>query len=220
MTQPDASFRDLAHRARRPEPDVAALTVDGAPADPFRLFLQWFADAVDAGVAQPQAAVLATVSTGGGAAGRVVLLKDVDDAFSFSTSAESPKGHDVAAEPRVALTLFWPDRGRQVRVVGAVEPSDASVAEQDFRHRHPETRAAAVAVRQSDPVPADDELGTRLDEARAALEADPDLVPDDWRVLRVVPTSVEFWQGTTGRDQVRVAYRRQGEGWTRTALWP
>jgi len=163
MTQPDASFRDLAHRARRPEPDVAALTVDGAPADPFRLFLQWFADAVDAGVAQPQAAVLATVSTGGGAAGRVVLLKDVDDAFSFSTSAESPKGHDVAAEPRVALTLFWPDRGRQVRVVGAVEPSDASVAEQDFRHRHPETRAAAVAVRQSDPVPADDELGTRLD---------------------------------------------------------
>ncbi|GAB2973555.1 pyridoxine/pyridoxamine 5'-phosphate oxidase [Frigoribacterium salinisoli] len=220
MTQPDASFRDLAHRARRPEPDVAALTVDQAPREPFRLFHDWFADAVDAGVAQPQAAVLSTVSTGGGAAGRVVLLKDVDDAFSFSTSAESPKGHDVAGEPRVALTLFWPDRGRQVRVVGEVEPSDRPVAEQDFRHRHPETRAAAVAVRQSDPVPADDELATRLDEARASLEADPDLVPDDWRVLRVVPTSVEFWQGTTGRDQVRVSYRREGEGWSRTALWP
>ena len=224
MTDPDVSFRDLVHRARRPEPDPAPLDVDSAPEDPRRLVLAWFADAVEAGVAQPQAAVLATVSTRGGAAARIVLVKDVDDdvAFSFSTSADSPKGRDVAAEPRVALTFSWPDRGRQVRVVGAVEDSPRDVVEADFRHRHPETRAAAIAVPQSDPVPDDDVLEPRLDEARARLDADPDLVPDDWRVLRVVPTTVEFWQGTTGRDQVRVEYRRAapGEGWSRTALWP
>lgn len=216
----DPSLRDLLHRAARPEALPGDLAVDDVPPEPLALFRAWLADAVDAGVVQPQAMVLSTTSTRGGPDARVVLLKDLDDAFSFSTSALSPKGRDLEADPRVSLTFAWSSRGRQVRVRGTVEPGGRGRAEEDFRARHPETRVAAMVERQSDPVPPPEEVEARADRLRRRLDDDPDLVPEDWRVFRVVPSSVEFWQGSTGRDQARVRYDRVDDGWSRAQLWP
>lgn len=218
----DESVRDLLRRAARPEALPGDLGVDEVPADPLDLVRRWLAAAVDGGVVQPQAMVLSTTSVAddGAPSARVVLLKDLDDSLWFSTSTLSPKGRDVAADPRVALTFAWSSQGRQVRVTGAAHAGDRAEAEEDFRHRHPETRVAAMVERQSAPVPPQDVVDRRTDELRAELDADPDLVPDDWRVFHVVPTSVEFWQGSTGRDQARVRYDRDGDGWRRGQLWP
>ena len=75
-------------------------------------------------------------------------------------------------------------------------------------------------MRQSDPVEDLEDARAALRSARRRIDADPDFAPDDWTAYRVAPTCVEFWQATTGRDQVRLRYDRTTDGWTRTSLWP
>jgi len=204
-----SAFRDRVRGSASPSPDVRELDVTSTPSDPVALFLDWLDAAVAAGVVQPHAFTLSTASTASGPTARTLLLKDVDDAFWFTSSALSPKGRQIAEDERVALTFFWAAQGQQVRVTGSAVAGPRDVAEQDFRHRHPDSRA--------DDVRAADEA---LDRARAEVEADDDLVPDDWTAYRVLPVSVEFWQATTGRDQVRVRYDRVGDDWRRASLWP
>jgi len=48
--------------------------------------------------------------------------------------------------------------------------------------------------------------------ARSAA-AQNDVDPDDWTVWRVVPTRVEFWQGSEDRHHIRVAFMRSGDAW-------
>ena len=229
MTTPDSapgasssssSFRDRVRSAASPRPDVPELDVRSSPAEPVGLFLDWLDAAVDAGVVQPHAFVLSTASSASGPTARTLLLKDVDDAFWFTSSSLSPKGRQIAEDERVALTFLWAAQGRQVRVTGSAVAGPREVAEQDFRHRHPDSRAVAIAVPQSTEV--DDEAAAEaaLDRARSRVEADDELVPDDWTAYRVLPVSVEFWQATTGRDQVRVRYDRVGDDWRRASLWP
>ena len=214
------SLRDRVRGARRPEIDVSPLDPEQAPPEPIELFLAWLDDAVEAGVAQPHAMTLSTASTASGPTARTLLLKEVDDAFWFTTSSLSPKGRQIADDPRVALTLAWSDLGRQVRVLGDAVPGPRDVSEDDFRARHPDSRAVAIAMPQSTEIPGAEQADAALDEARRRLDDEPDLVPDDWTAYRVAPVSVEFWQGTTGRDQVRLRYDRVGDGWRRASLWP
>ena len=214
------TLRDRVRDARRPEPDVPPLVVEEAPAEPVALFLAWLDAAVAAGVAQPHALTLSTSSSASGPTARTLLLKEVDDDFWFSTSSLSPKGRQIADDPRVALTFFWSDLGRQVRVLGDAVEGPRDVAESDFRGRHPDSRAVATAVPQSTEIADPAAAEAALEAARRAVEDHPDLVPSDWTAYRVAPVSVEFWQGSTGRDQVRVRYDRVGDGWRRAFLWP
>lgn len=217
---PAPALRDRLRGAKPPHPDVPALVADESPDDPRSLVVDWLIDAIDAGVAQPQAMVLSTVDTAGGAAARVVLLKDVDDAFWFASSSLSPKGRQIGADPRVALTFSWSERGRQIRVVGRAVAGPRAASEADFTSRHPDSRAVAIAVPQSTVVEDPEEARRSLAAARERIAADDGFVPDDWTAYRVEPSSIEFWQATSGRDQVRLRYDLDGDGWTRASLWP
>lgn len=214
------SVRQLLRAAKVFPVDMPVFDTESAPVEPIPLFLDWLTEAVDGGVAQPHAMTLATAGRDGEVTARTLLLKDVDDAFWFASSSLSPKGRQLRVNPRVALTLFWREQGRQVRILGEAShgPRDVSVA--DFTARHPDSRAVAIAVRQSDPVQDPADASRRLAEAKERIAADDDFAPDDWTAFRVAPTSVEFWQATTGRDQVRLRYDRAGASWTKSVLWP
>ena len=214
------TLRDRLREAKAPHPDVPALDPDVAPADPRELVREWLIEAVEAGVPQPQAMTLATVDASGAPASRVVLLKDVDDDFWFASSSLSPKGRQIEVEPRVALSFFWSERGRQIRVTGRAVPGSREASRVDFTSRHPQSRAVAVALPQSSVIADPEEARRALDDARSRIDADQDSAPDDWTAYRVEPASIEFWQATSGRDQVRLRYDREGDSWTRASLWP
>jgi len=214
------TLRDRLREAKPPHPDVPALDPGAAPTDPRELVVEWLVDAVEAGVSQPQAMTLATVDADGAPASRVVLLKDVDSAFWFASSSLSPKGRQIEAEPRVALSFFWSERGRQIRVGGRAVAGPREVSESDFTSRHPASRAGAIALPQSSVIDDPEEARRALDAARTRIDENPDFAPDDWTAYRVEPESVEFWQATSGRDQVRLRYDRDGDDWTRSSLWP
>jgi pyridoxamine 5'-phosphate oxidase len=191
---------------------------DAAPEEPMPLLIEWVEAAIDADVVQPHAMALATSTSHGEPANRTLLLKDVDlEAVWFASLSSGPKGSEIAQNPRAALLLYWREQGRQIRIVGAVEPGPRDVSEADFLARSPRSRAGAIAGPQSEPLT---DFDHAVDVARARIESDPSYVPDDWTAYRVVPNSVEFWQAERARDQVRLRYQRDGDGWKKEMLWP
>ncbi|WP_418276479.1 pyridoxine/pyridoxamine 5'-phosphate oxidase [Isoptericola jiangsuensis] len=191
------------------------------PVDPRRLFEDWFTEAVDAGARAPHAMTLATSDGQGAVHARTVILKDLtENGWWFAGHATSPKGRDLAADPRAALVFLWRETGCQVRVVGrATDRPD--VGELDFRDRPAPSRASGLVGHQSEV------LGT-LAEHRAAwaaaLEdttAAPDRVAPTWTAWVLEPDEVEFWRSGTGTGQTRVRYLRRPDGaWARDLLWP
>ncbi|MFD5564306.1 pyridoxamine 5'-phosphate oxidase family protein [Kitasatospora griseola] len=124
-TAPDPLVRALIGHpvlaaAGYPAPDPAA------PADPAAVFTAWLLDALAAGVPDAQVMTLSTVDAEGRPDARVLVLRDVDraaGAWHFWTEPGSPKARQFAARPDAALTFYWPQPGRQVRLRGPVRPA-------------------------------------------------------------------------------------------------
>ncbi|MEU8762423.1 pyridoxal 5'-phosphate synthase [Streptomyces sp. NPDC048659] len=193
-----------------------------APDGPVELFLGWLREAVAAGVPDPHAMTLSTVDEAGDPDARVLILKDVGDAggFLFAGHATSPKGVQLGGAPRAALTFYWAEFGRQVRVRGAVRRESAARSAADFLARSDSARAEAVLGRQSRYLGDPDERERALARSLAGIAADPGLVEPAWTLWALVPEVVEFWQATADRSHVRLRYEREGGGWQRRRLWP
>lgn len=116
--------------------DLPVFDPADAPADPQRLFLSWLDDALAHGVPQPHAFTLSTAGPTGHVTARTLILKDlVDGLWVFAGARSTRKGVDLAANPSAAMTFYWPQRGRQVRVTGEVEELGSEVAAADWRAR-------------------------------------------------------------------------------------
>lgn len=192
------------------------------PPDPQAAFSAWLDDAIAAEIKEPHAMTLSTVDENGRADARVLILKDVDGrGWHFSIRGNSPKGLQISHHPDVALTFYWAQLGRQVRIRGkAVQLSEEECA-QDFRSRPTASKVSAFASNQSQVLESHDELTRGLEAAQKAFRDNPDLVAEDWKVFSVSPESVEFWQGSSDRLHQRVLYTPAEEGkWTKQRLWP
>ena len=194
---------------------------DAVSDEPVTLFHRWLRHAVDEGVLAPHAATLSTVDPGGCPSARVLILKDADlDGWSFATHADSPKGRHLAATEDVALTFFWPQVGRQVRIHGRARPADDATSASDFLARSADARASTLVGRQSKPLTEPAEYASALASAKAQLTSDPDMIAESWTVYVVRAASVEFWQASPDRAHIRLLYLRTDGSWTRTRLWP
>jgi len=218
MTDDTPTLRDRLRALKVFAIDGETFDTDDAPSSPIELFEQWLGAAIDAGVSQPHAMVLATATASGIPSARTLLLKDITpEGFWFASLSSSPKGRDIAENARVALTLYWREQGRQVRVTGVATLGPREVSERDFLARHPKARAAAIAGPQSEPMTDVDDAMTR---ATGLIEGTENYVPDDWNAYVVVPETVEFWQSGPDRDQTRLRYARGVDGWFAELIWP
>ncbi|GIH25467.1 pyridoxine/pyridoxamine 5'-phosphate oxidase [Acrocarpospora phusangensis] len=188
--------------------------------DPVTQFTRWFADAVDAGLPEPNAMILATSSAGGRPSARTVLLKGFDEqGFTFFTNYESRKGRDLAENPRACLLFPWHPLRRQVRVEGRASRVSREETEKYFRSRPYGSRIAAWASRQSAVLRSRQELDDRFAELAERWPEDPP-VPEFWGGIRVAPVEVEFWQGRADRLHDRLRYRRSDGRWVIERLAP
>ena len=205
---PDPSAPDLA--ALRREYGDHGLDVPDLAPDPVSMFRQWMDDTVAAGLHEPNAMVVATVSPQGRPSSRMVLLKGVDErGFVFFTNYESRKAAEIAANPHVSLLFPWHDLQRQVRVEGAASKVSAEESEAYFASRPRESQLGAWASPQSRVVASRSALDERYGGVLAQFaELDEVPVPPHWGGFRVAPHAVEFWQGRKGRMHDRLVYRR------------
>ncbi len=214
-------IRDLLSSLRVFEGDLPALDADDVAPTPEAQFVRWLREAVAAGVREPHAVTVATADAAGRPSSRVVVLHDVrGGGWRFATDARSRKGTDLTANPRAALSFYWREQGRQVRLAGPVRSLGAEVSAADFLARSPASRAAGLATRPGEPLGSPAELARAMADARERVEREPGTVLAEWVLYEVVPDEAEFWQGDPGRAHTRVVYRRGADGWESGLVWP
>jgi pyridoxamine 5'-phosphate oxidase len=192
------------------------------PADPMELFDQWMADVVRAGLPEPTAMVLATVSADRRPRARIVLLKHASpDDFTFYTNRTSRKGSDLAEVPEACLVFPWYPLQRQVIVEGAVMPLSTAESEPYFHSRPRGSQLGAWASRQSTVLSSRADLEQRYADLEGRWpEGTRVPMPDFWGGYRLRPERMEFWQGRPSRLHDRFRYARQGSGWVVRRLAP
>lgn len=190
--------------------------------NPIALFQEWLEAARATGqFKEPTAMTLATADASGMPNARMVLLKECDArGFVFYTNLGSQKARELDENPRAALCFHWMPMERQVRISGSVEKVSDAEADAYFASRPRQAQIGAWASKQSQPLEGRYDLERRVAAYAAKFGLGTVPRPAFWSGYRVLPQRIEFWQGMPFRLHDRVLFVREGDGWTRTRLFP
>lgn len=202
--------------------DAPSFDVGDLAESPFDQFADWFKQAVDADIMEPNAMTLATVDLDGQPDARIVLLKDADErGFTFYTNYASAKANQINTKNDIALVFYWDKLFRQVRIRGPISKVDRAESQAYWQTRPIKSQLGAIASKQSETIK---DRSALEDAFQAALDKHglegPVPLPDDWGGYRVIPRSIEFWQGQRSRLHDRLVYVRDAEGWQVKRLAP
>jgi pyridoxamine 5'-phosphate oxidase len=191
------------------------------PDDPIALWHTWLEDAVAAQIEEPTAAVVATVDASGHPDARFVLVRGVDDSgFTFYTNFESAKSRQLDAVPYASLVFGWLELHRSVRVRGEVVRVADEVADAYFEGRPRGAQLSAWASAQSSVIADRAVLEAAVAEHEKRFAGVEVPRPPFWGGWRVVPDSLEFWQGQPDRLHDRTRWTRDGKRWSHARLSP
>ena len=190
--------------------------------DPTDVFAKWFQQATELQVHEPNAMTLATVSPSGTPSQRTVLLKAFDrKGFTFFTNYRSRKSSHIDANPAVCLLFPWITLERQVIVQGKAEKISAAESLSYFITRPRDSQIGAWVSNQSEVITSRKILLMKLDEIKNRFKDGEIPLPSFWGGYRVVPETIEFWQGGPARIHDRFLYTRQADGlWSLDRLAP
>lgn len=190
-------------------------------ADPVAQFSQWFSQATELGVHEPNAMTLATVDETGMPCQRTVLLKYFDaNGFVFFTNYGSRKSRQLAANPKCSLLFPWITLERQVIVQGVAEKISSAESLRYFTSRPRESQIGAWVSNQSEVITSRKFLMQKLAEIKDKFQHGEIPLPSFWGGYRVIPTAIEFWQGGPARLHDRFLYQKSGSAWNIERLSP
>jgi pyridoxamine 5'-phosphate oxidase len=151
----------------------------------------------------------------------MVLLRGCDErGFAFFTNYQSRKGRELEANPQAALVFFWHGLARQVRIEGRVEHVSAEESDAYFQSRPAGARLGAWASHQSEVISDREALEAQCRDLERRYPCGKIPRPEHWGGYRVVPKTIEFWQGRPNRLHDRLRYTRKMDGWLIERLAP
>ncbi len=205
----------------RREYTYAGLRQEDVDPDPFKQFALWFNQATRAKLETPNAFSLATVNAEGCPSLRTVLVKYFDhDGFTFFTNYASHKAKDMADNPNVAGLFHWLEFDRQVKIEGRAEKISAADSFKYFTSRPRGSQIGAWCSHQSRVVSSRAMLEGQFERIKNQFLKKEIPLPDFWGGYRIVPHSIEFWQGRESRLHDRFRFERDGDGWSMARLAP
>ena len=210
---------EIAHL--RAEYTKGQLDVDDVLPDPLKQFELWFGQALNAGITEPNAMTLSTVSPDKRPSSRTVLLKGVDaEGFVFYTNYNSRKGKQLSANPYASLVFLWLELQRQVLIEGITEKVSKEESDEYFAVRPRESQLGAVASEQSTEIESRNKLENNFKDIEDKYKGKPVPRPENWGGFRLIPNRIEFWQGRENRLHDRVLYLLNGNSWEIKRLAP
>jgi pyridoxamine 5'-phosphate oxidase len=206
----------------RNEYSKASLDVSSLYYDPIKQFEKWFHEALNAKVLEPNAMNLATINENNRPSSRIVLLKGIENnQFLFYTNYQSVKGRELDHNPACALTFFWPELERQVRVEGIAERIDEKRSTEYFQSRPRGAQVGAWASPQSSIIENRNILEERAQQIEKKFEGVEKLPkPNQWGGYQINPVVIEFWQGRANRLHDRIQFSRIDNVWKIHRLAP
>lgn len=197
------------------------LSRDRLAPDPFLQFEHWFTQANNAGVTEVNAMQLATANTQGRPSVRTVLLKSFDpQGFVFFTNYHSQKAHEMETNPQVAALFFWKELERQVEITGRAVKVSTLESLKYFTSRPRGSQLGAWVSAQSSIISNRKLLEMKLEEMKRKFGNGEIPLPDFWGGFRIIPDTIEFWQGRPNRLHDRFEYRKRDESWEISRLSP
>ncbi len=198
--------------ALRREYSSTPLEEENLDPDPVAQFRVWFEQAREAELLEPNAMILATADASGKVSTRTVLLKAFDArGFVFYTNYRSTKAEAIAENPQVSMTFPWLPLERQVNIAGRAEKISTLESLRYFSSRPFGSRLGAWVSQQSKIIPSRRLLEAKFEEMRQKFADGKVPLPDFWGGYRVVPETIEFWQGNASRLHDRFLYTHVGE---------
>lgn len=190
--------------------------------DPFRQFEVWYSQFNESDIFEPSAMTLATVSPEGQPYLRTVLLKLFDEkGFVFYTNYGSRKARHIEQNPNVGLLFAWVPLARQVKITGKAEKVPVAESLKYFATRPRGSQIGAWASAQSEIVSSRSMLEAKYEEIKQKFAKGEVPLPEFWGGYRVIPESIEFWQGRDNRLHDRFIYTRTDAGsWQVARLAP
>lgn len=204
----------------RKEYTLQTLDISSVKPDAIEQFKLWFEEALRAQMLEPTAMHLATVSAEGKPSGRIVLLKGIDSGFLFFTNYESRKGKELAQNQYVCLTFYWAELERQVRIEGKIEKVSAEISDEYFSSRPKASQIGAIASPQSQVLHDRSSLEQKIEALTLKYENELPPRPSRWGGYRVIPETIEFWQGRRSRLHDRLRYTLENDIWKIERLAP
>jgi pyridoxamine 5'-phosphate oxidase len=198
------------------------LSRDDLDANPFLQFQRWFEEAIGTGIPEPNGMSLATVSDKGQPWLRTVLLKLYDEhGFVFFTNYASNKSRHLESNPRAALLFPWVALARQVAITGTAARISTAESLKYFATRPRGSQIGAWASPQSQVITSRSLLEAKVAEVKRKFAQGGVPLPSFWGGYRVVPETIEFWQGRENRLHDRFRYTKEAErGWHIERLAP
>lgn len=208
--------------ADRDEYQLSELHRDQLTDNPLDMFEQWLQLARKKQLKDATAMTLATATRGGIPSARTVLLKQYGtDGFCWYTCYDSRKGEELAENPNAALLFYWRELERQIRIEGHVEKLTAEQSDNYFHSRPDGSKYSAIASPQSRVIPNQAWLHAEKKKLMDTIAPDKLQRPASWGGYRLIPTTIEFWQGRPDRSHDRFLYTDSAEsGWQIDRLAP
>jgi len=187
--------------------------------NPIEQFSLWFSQAMEADIIEPSAMSLATSDDSIGI--RTVLLKYFDErGFVFFTNYDSKKSKQIQNNPQAAILFPWLALERQVKIIGSVEKITKLESFKYFSSRPKDSQLGAWSSQQSSKISSRSVLAEQFASMKKKFSTGEIPLPDFWGGYRVIPKSIEFWQGRENRLHDRFIYELSSGQWTISRLSP